>query len=121
MSAPSVEFWDSYVHKINSFMYSGRRTFSSLSLPRKRALLSSPRPHARTGHSYSASGMASYLVSPGTSGFLAFLAFRIVFPLLHLGWIRKAILARMSKDEFVALCHKHDKQIQVRPPYHQGR
>lgn len=50
----------------------------------------------------------------GTSGFLAFLAFRIVFPLLHLGWIRKAIQDRLTKEQFVALCHEHEKQIKVR-------
>lgn len=32
MSAPSVEFWDKYVHKINSFMYSGK-TLLLLLLP----------------------------------------------------------------------------------------
>lgn len=71
MSAPSVEFWDRYVTKIQSFMYSG------------------------------------------TSGFLAFLAFRVVFPLLHLGWIRQAILERKSREAFHQLCHKHDKQLAV--------
>eukprot|EP00952_Eustigmatos_sp_NYUAD-ZCMA_P000535 2046-Eustigmatos_ZCMA.PRE.1 len=59
MSAESVEFWDRYVKKITSIMYSG------------------------------------------TSGFLAFLAFRIVFPLLHLGWIRKALVQRLSREDFL--------------------
>ncbi len=71
LSAESAEFWDRYVLKIQSFMYSG------------------------------------------TSGFLAFLAFRVVLPLLHLGWIRDAILKRMSKDDFLALCHTHEKQIAI--------
>lgn len=71
MSAESVEFWDRYVTRIQSFMYSG------------------------------------------TSGFLAFLAFRVVFPLLHLGWIRQAILERKSREAFHQLCHQHDKQLAV--------
>ena len=71
MSAASVEFWDRYVQKIQSFMYSG------------------------------------------SSGFLAFLAFRVVLPLLHLGWIRQAILQKLSKDDFLALCHTHEKQIAI--------
>lgn len=71
LSAASAEFWDRYVVKIQSFMYSG------------------------------------------SSGFLAFLAFRVVLPLLHLGWIRQAILQRMSKDDFLVLCHTHEKQIAI--------
>ena len=71
MSAESVEFWDRYVTRIQSFLYSG------------------------------------------TSGFLAFLAFRVVFPLLHLGWIRKAILERKSRDDFHKLCQQHEKQLAV--------
>lgn len=49
----------------------------------------------------------------GTSGILAFFAFRIVFPLLWLGWIRRAILEKIPKEEFHRRCDAHKRQISI--------
>lgn len=69
--------------------------------------------HEPDHHAASPSIVHAHTPITGTSGFLAYLAFRIVFPLLHLGWVRKAILQGVSKQEFHALCHTHEKQIQI--------
>ena len=49
----------------------------------------------------------------GTSGLLAFFAFRVVFPLLWLGWIRKAILEKIPQEEFHRRCDAHKRQISI--------
>ena len=44
---------------------------------------------------------------------MAYIAFRVVFPLLDLDWIRQATLQGVSNIEFIALCHTHEKQVKI--------
>jgi hypothetical protein len=49
----------------------------------------------------------------GTSGNMAWLLFRVLFPLLGLGFLRRCILRNASKEEFVAEMNKHQYGIRA--------
>ncbi|KAF8821081.1 hypothetical protein IE077_002480 [Cardiosporidium cionae] len=47
----------------------------------------------------------------GTSGKLAFLIFRVIFPLLGLGWVRKYVIGEIEEKEFCEKLEQQDKKI----------
>jgi len=108
LSPLAVEFWDGYVKRVTSFMYSGKLDVW-LVFSCKKIWIAASQGECATPFLIVIGWWVMYMA--GTSGFLAFLAFRVVFPLLHLGWIRQAIQERITREEFIALCHEHDSQV----------
>lgn len=77
--------------------------------PRMRAHLTSP---SRTYWDKNYASVKNIMYS-GSSGVLAFVVFRVVLPLIGLGWLRQACLDRLSASEFQALCDKHATQLRL--------